>query len=199
MVVLPPRRPRPYTLDHLLAVNDVLIAAKLLAREDPDTVKLRGLYHDRDLRAWQPALPVVPDGFADLVVQTSAGWESFPILLELDMGTTDRRRWQEKVRRYVPLLTHGLEAAFGTTVATVAVVVQDIDKRVTDLKHWTEQELARAAAGERAHLFYFTQLPLELAAPDFFFSPRFFVGGRAKKEALLPSNTYVVSTPPAGR
>src|SRR3712207_5258397 len=30
MVVLPPRQPRPYTLDHLLAVNDVLIRAKLL-------------------------------------------------------------------------------------------------------------------------------------------------------------------------
>src|SRR3954452_6947075 len=33
MVVLPPGRPRPYTLDHLLAVNDVLIRGKLLTRE----------------------------------------------------------------------------------------------------------------------------------------------------------------------
>src|SRR4051812_14422685 len=33
MIVLPARRPRPYTLDHTLAVNDVLIRAAVLARE----------------------------------------------------------------------------------------------------------------------------------------------------------------------
>src|SRR4051812_14902820 len=86
MVVLPPRRPRPYTLDHLLAINDVLIRATVLSRDKTATLELRELYHDRDLRGWQPPLAVVPDGFLHFVVTTPTGRDSFPILLELDMG-----------------------------------------------------------------------------------------------------------------
>src|SRR3982751_3300362 len=86
MVVLPPRKPRPYTLDHLLAINDVLLRATLLSQQKASALKLRELYHDRDLRGWQPPLPVVPDGFMDFVVTTPVGRERFPLLLELDMG-----------------------------------------------------------------------------------------------------------------
>src|SRR3954447_2278577 len=62
MYVLPPRHPRPYPLDHLLAVNDVLIRGKLLPSLYPAHIELLDSHHDRDLRAWTPALSVVPDG-----------------------------------------------------------------------------------------------------------------------------------------
>jgi hypothetical protein len=47
MVVLPPRRPRPYTLDHLLSVNDVLLRARVLCQEQASSLELVELYHDR--------------------------------------------------------------------------------------------------------------------------------------------------------
>jgi hypothetical protein len=186
MVVLPPRRPRPYTLDHLLAINDVLLRATVLSREAPDSLELRELYHDRDLRGWEPPLPVVPDGFMDFVVTSPDGRERFPILLELDMGTMDRRRWQEKISRYVSFLAGGLQEHFATTVATIAVVVQDTEKRVLDLKRWTEHELQRRGATDTADLFYFTQLVPGLSAQELFCSPRFLVGGTKATDALLP-------------
>src|SRR3954470_3558967 len=48
MYVLPPRYPRPYTLDHLLTVNDVLIRGKLFASMYPAQIELLDSYHDRD-------------------------------------------------------------------------------------------------------------------------------------------------------
>jgi protein involved in plasmid replication-relaxation len=186
MVVLPPRRPRPYTLDHLLAINDVLIQAQVVGRDQPASLELRELYHDRDLRTWQPALPVVPDGFCHFVVTSAAGRESYPLLLEVDMGTMDRRRWQEKITRYVSFLAGGLPTYFETDVATIAVIVADTDKRVHDLKRWTEQELGRLGAAGNADLFYFTRLTPELSAQELFYSPRFLVGGTQETDALLP-------------
>jgi hypothetical protein len=188
MVVLPPRQPRPYTLDHLLSVNDVLIQARLLAQES--SVELRELYHDRELRTWTPSLSVVPDGYLQFDLVTSTERESFSILLEVDMGTMDRRRWQEKVSRYLPFLAHELEEVFGTDVATIAVVVNDSRQRVHDLKRWTEQELARHDSLAQADIFYFTHIDPEASPRDFFFSSRFLVGGHTGGEPLLPMPSH---------
>jgi hypothetical protein len=136
-------------------------------------------------------LPVVPDGFLHFVVRSPAGRESFPILLELDMGTMDRRRWQEKVGRYISFLAQGLQDYFATDVATIAVVVAahedtDGEKRVRDLKRWTEQELTRLDGADQADLFYFTQLPPGIPARELFRSPRCLVGGTQDLDSLLP-------------
>src|SRR4051812_41495547 len=78
MVVLPPRRPRPYSLDHTLAINDVLIRAKALVTEHSQLVELHDLYHDRELPTWTPSLSVIPDGFLNFVLRTASGRMSFP-------------------------------------------------------------------------------------------------------------------------
>lgn len=187
MAVLPPRRPRPYTLDHLLAVNDVLIRARLLAREYPTRVELFDTHHDRELRTWTPALSVVPDGFVHFAVTSAAGRHGFPILLEVDLGTMDRRRWQDKVRRYLRFLDGEFQRTFDTDAATVAVVVADDQKRLADLTRWTEQELVRCDSKDCADIFYFTLLIADLSAAELFFSPRFRVAFSDQPEALLPA------------
>src|SRR3954453_6726726 len=116
MVVLPPRRPRPYSLDHTLAINDVLIRAKALVTEHSQLVELHDLYHGRELRTWTPSLSVIPDGFLNFVLRTASGRMSFPVLLEMDMGTVDRRRWQENVRRYLRFFEGEFETVFHTDV-----------------------------------------------------------------------------------
>src|SRR3712207_6339591 len=129
MVVLPPRQPRPYILDHTLAINEVLIRARLLEQRHPD-VELLEWHHDRELRTFRPTLSVIPDGFLHFAVTTPPGRHSFPVLLEIDMGTMDRKRWQEKVKRYLQFFTGEFQTVFYTDAATVAVIVSDTDKRV---------------------------------------------------------------------
>jgi hypothetical protein len=185
MVVLPPRRPRPYILDHTLALNDVLIRGVVLERTIRD-VELLEWHHDRDLRAWRPVLSVVPDGFLHFAITTPAGRHSFPVLLEVDMGTMDRRRWQEKVKRYLQFFTGEFQTVFHTDVATVAVIVSDTERRVTDLRRWTERELIRCNAQTSGEIFYFTQLTDQVSAQDLFLMPRFQVAFRSAADALLP-------------
>jgi hypothetical protein len=186
MIVLPPHRPRPYTLDHCLAINEVLLRAQRLAAEHPAFVELLDSYHDRDLRTWRPALSVVPDGFLHFAVATPAGRHGFPVLVELDMGTMDRRRWQDKVRRYLRFLAGEFQTVFHTDAATVAVIVADTAQRLTDLKRWTEHELHRATARASGEIFYFTVLEEGITAAELFCSPRFRVAFRSAPEALLP-------------
>jgi hypothetical protein len=76
---------------------------------------------------------------------------------------------------------------FHTDAATVAVVVSDIAKRVTDLKRWTELELARSNAKAQGEIFYFTQLTDDLTAEDFFLSRCFWVAFSNTADVLLPT------------
>jgi Replication-relaxation len=193
MIVLPPHRPRPYTLDHCRAINEVLIRAQRLAAEHPACVELLDSYHDRELRTWRPVLTVVPDGFLHFAVTTPAGRHSFPVLVELDMGTMDRRRWQEKVRCYLRFLAGEFQSVFHTDVATVAVIVGDTAKRLADLRRWTEHELRRADAAAHGEIFYFTLLEPDVSAAELFAAPRYQVAFRTAPDALLP-----VALPNAG-
>jgi hypothetical protein len=185
MIVLPPRHPRPYLLDHTLTINEVLIRARLLERTTAG-VELLEWQHDRNLRTWRPVLSVVPDGFLHFAVATPSGRHSFPVLLEIDMGTMDRRRWQEKVTRYLRFFTGEFQTVFHTDAATVAVVVNDTDKRVSDLKRWTELELARSHAKASGDIFYFTHLTGDISAEDLFLSPCFQIAFQSTAGALLP-------------
>jgi hypothetical protein len=185
MIVLPPRDPRPYILDHTLALNDVLIRAHVLERTTPG-VELLESYHDRELRSWRPVLSVVPDGFMHFAVTIPGSRHSFPVLLEVDMGTMDRRRWQEKVKRYLQFFAGEFQTVFHTDAATIAVVVSDTEKRVSDLKRWTELQLARMNAKVNGEIFYFTQLTDNVSTEDLFFSSRFQVAFHTATGALLP-------------
>jgi Replication-relaxation len=185
MVVLPARYPRPYILDHTLTINEVLIKAQLLEQTTPG-VELLEWHHDRNLRRWRPILSLVPDGFLHFAVTTPDGRHGYPILLEVDMGTVDRRRWQQKVKRYIQFFTGEFQTVFHTDAATVAVVVSDSEKRVTELRRWTEWELGRLQAKASGEVFYFTQLTDDLPAGKLFMSPRFQVAFSNKTDALLP-------------
>jgi hypothetical protein len=185
MIVLPARHPRPYILDHTLGINEVVIKAHLLEQTTAG-VELLEWHHDRNLRRWRPILSLVPDAFLHFAVTTPSGRHSYPILLEVDMGTIDRRRWQQKVKRYMQFFTGEFQTVFKTDAATVAVVVSDTEKRVSDLKRWTEWELGRLQAKASGEIFYFTQLTDDLSAEDFFLSPRFQIAFSNTRDALLP-------------
>jgi hypothetical protein len=83
-------------------------------------------------------------------------------------------------------LVSEFQTVFKTDAATVAVVVSDTEKRVSDLKKWTEWELGKLQAKASGEVFYFTQLSDDLSAEELFLSPRFQVAFSNQTDALLP-------------
>jgi hypothetical protein len=86
----------------------------------------------------------------------------------------------------VQFFTGEFQTVFHTDAATVAVVVNDTEKGVTELKRWTEWELGRLQAKASGEVFYFTQLTNNLSPRDLFMSPRFQVAFNKTPDALLP-------------
>ncbi len=136
-----PRRFRPSELtersysfySHTLSVNDVLIAAELLAQRRPD-IRLTEVRHELALKHVPIAVTVratdektgkesfqkdalLPDGFLDVV----AGNRRFPICLEVDKGTQGQKEWRAKIRRYLGAFERALEQHFNAKRVSVAV------------------------------------------------------------------------------
>lgn len=131
-------------LDHTLAVNDVLIAAAQLAKEE-SRVTLAAQRHERDLKhtpvvvrtATGERLGVIPDAWLDLRV----GGEQYCVVLELDRGTEEKKVWKRKVRGLAAYACGPYQAAFATDSITIAVLTVAGHERLHNLVRWTEEEL----------------------------------------------------------
>lgn len=148
-------------LSHTLAVNDVLMAGELLCRQYP-TISLENMIHERDLKkapmyvsdGGTKKLPVIPDGYLDFRLN---GEYQVCIALEVDMGTTEQRRFRKKVRELVACASGPYQERFGTPSLTYAVVAVPGEKRFSELLRWTELEL-RELGAEDSDLFRLTSL-----------------------------------------
>ena len=192
-----------FFLPHTLPVNDVLIAAALLARQYPDLVRLDGILHERDLRR-KLAVPglgefagkrvsIEPDGWLDIALPTQ-GVRS-PLLLELDRATERRQAWKEKVRRLALLVspdasgTSPYECFFGRGAFTVAVVTLASQTRRISLQQWTAEALHELNKPHLAQHFLFTnQNPATLTPTAFYGQPHWYAATvNMSPEALLLS------------
>lgn len=166
-------------LAHTLAVNDVLIAAALLARTQPG-LTLADFVHERDLKrhATRVSLPdgsrraVVPDAWLDLHWAMASGMHRFPIMLELDRGTTAQVPWRRKVAALVTWAQTVYPMQFQTRALTIAVVATPGPRRRDELLRWTEAELVATGQPAAAALFRVTGLAADQVAPaEFFLAP----------------------------
>lgn len=94
-------------LGHTLEVNDLLIAAMLLAKTDP-RLSLASFLHERVLKQ-QPytaegpkgKATIIPDAYLTFAMATSDGRQRrFPVLLELDRGTEEKQHFRHRIRAY---------------------------------------------------------------------------------------------------
>ena len=123
--------------------------------------------HERTLKHRPVPVPVgkdikvslIPDAFVVPRVEMIDGTFRVPLCFEIDMGTTERKAWQQKIRAYVagygdtrngPLL-----ATFGVTSLTVAVVTPKGEERRAELQAWTEGVLAEMGKEHYGELFRF--------------------------------------------
>jgi DNA-binding PadR family transcriptional regulator len=163
-------------VQHTLELNDVLISALLLHRDDPN-VTLKSFEHEHNLKrhpyqaTWQShgrmqTFTVIPDAFLDFQVVVGDSVRRMPVMLEHDRGTEQQLYFRRRIRAYIAFLKTGTyQRAFGTNAVTVVFTTFEGPERVEQMKAWTQAELE----GEPAvlgSLFHFSALTQPLQALD---------------------------------
>jgi hypothetical protein len=165
---------------HTIAVTDVLIAARLLARTVPG-IRLNRMLPERELkRTIYVAVPertgggttkicIEPDAGLDFTIQDT--WQDF-LYLEVYRHHLAATRFQHKIQGYVTAVASGLHEQLFQTPAMSVAVIATTQKLAGTLKQWAEEALVamhRADAGER---FFFCSLDPATASPEeMFLSP----------------------------
>src|SRR5215207_5668591 len=135
-------------LSHLLAVNEVLLAAELVCREQP-ALKLARLLHDSELKRRPVYLldasgkkrSVIPDGFLDFEVHASSGGYRAPLCIEVDRGTERQQDFRAKIRRLIAFQRGPYQEVFGRRSLTVCVIASGNPERTKALLAWARAEL----------------------------------------------------------
>jgi hypothetical protein len=167
-----------YFVAHTIAVTDVLIAARLLAKTVP-AIRLNRMLTERELkrtmyvtvqaRTGERRICIEPDGALDFIVKDT--WRDF-CYLEVYRHHLNETRFQHKIQGYVTALITGLHEQLFQTSAMAVAIIATTDKLAGTLKQWTEEALAamdRTDAGER---FFFSSLNTATASPEeLFLSP----------------------------
>ncbi len=164
-----------FHLDHLLEVNDVLIAARLLPGLAPQ-IALQEFRHDLDLHKTplvvsydartharkheRERTTIIPDGWLDFRYTIPQGkTKRRCLVLELDRGTEDMKTTKQKLRAYTHCaVSEEYVTIFGTDVIVVVYLATE-KQRAVQLREWCEQELTLQGETEEADLFRFASLP----------------------------------------
>jgi Replication-relaxation len=204
-------RRSPLDIPHDLALNEVLIAARHLEKCEP-RVHLSEALHEWMLRqevykvtlyrASQTQLVpetirFTPDGFLDFRLTSQNPPQQACVLLEMDMDTHQKPRFQKKIASYVAFINEGFyEQHFHTTSVVIAFVTPTGDKRAMQMKQWCEEQLASTPVYhssqhqtnnlDDATLFLFGSIPPGgLCPPDVFLSPIWYVPFDNQPQPLL--------------
>ncbi len=155
-------------VEHTLELNDVIIAAAMVARAD-QRFYLGSFTHERVLKR-QPykttadgkQIALIPDAFLDF---RHVGSElHFSVLLEHDRGTEEQFYFKRKIRGYLQLLkTEDYRTMFGTRRITVAFTTFQGERRLEQMRNWTRQVLASSNEPQNVgSVFRFAALPQPL-------------------------------------
>ena len=183
----------PFLL-HTFSVNDVLIAAELVAEDSP-RLSLADLQHElvlkqdpckvtveqlkRDERATTSHVSIVPDGWLDF--RYDRGMElperRMCIWLELDRGTVGMKDFKEKVAALLAFYKSGeYQKRFETNSLRVGFATTDGMSRVRQMRIWLrdvmEKQQEKRAIAER---FVCTALPLDIEPRMLFLTPVWYL------------------------
>src|SRR5436305_10873939 len=88
---------------------------------------------------------ITPDGFLDFRLTVGNQTQQACILLEMDMDTHQKPRFQKKIASYVAFINEGLyEQQFQTRSVVIAFVTPTGDKRAMQMKAWCEEQLLQS-------------------------------------------------------
>lgn len=154
-------------LTHTKEVNDILIAAALVAQAD-SRYHLESFTHERVLKR-QPfkiksgnhTFSIIPDAYLDFRLTTEQGQRRMPVFLEHDRGTEEQHYFKRRIRGYIALLkTDAFQERFGIRRITIAFTTFKGDRRLKQMRSWTDEELkATNESQEIGATFLFAALP----------------------------------------
>jgi hypothetical protein len=185
----------PFLL-HTFSVNDVLIAAELLAedqpqltlaemqheltlKQDPCKVPLRRERFGRDGDPSTHQVTIVPDGWLDFRYDRGgAGSERRMCLwLEVDRGTIGKKEFKTKAAAIFAFYQSGAYSRrFGTNSLRVAFATTDGISRVNQMRAWLCDALGRELEKPgMAARFVCTALPDEIDPRSLFLTPVWYI------------------------
>lgn len=183
-------------LQHTFSVNDVLIAAELLAEGTPQ-VTLAEMRHELVLKQDPCKVPVrrerssgdgnisvkhvsiVPDGWLDFRYDRGTGTQErrMCIWLEVDRGTVGMKVFKEKAAAILSFYKSGAyQKRFGTNSLRVAYATTDGMTRVKQMRTWLCDVLTKQQEKPgMAERFVCTALPDEIDPRTLFLTPIWYV------------------------
>jgi hypothetical protein len=183
-------------LQHTLAISEVLIAAKLLARTHPQ-IALSHLYTERSLKrkiavtlADNRRCYIEPDASVEFLLtepwhEPPQTWQDF-FHIEVYRHLPLEDRFKQKVSGYVTSVDTGVHAAlFNTEALSIAIFCETLPQ-ATLLKRWTEEALTgmgRMAEGER--FFFRTLDTATVSQEDMYLAPNWEQAFGTVKTPLL--------------
>jgi hypothetical protein len=180
-----------YFIRHTAAVTDVLIAARLLAKNTPG-ITLNRLFTERALkRKISVQLPqpptrgrgkartvcIEPDASLDFTITETwhakpQTWQDFFHIEVYRNLPPAEWRFKQKIAGYVTLATTGQQNALFQTPALSVAVFAATDTMAQMLKTWTEETLAQhALLAESNRFFFWSSNPATAHPTEIFLSP----------------------------
>jgi Replication-relaxation len=185
----------PFLL-HTFSVNDVLVAAELLAenlpqltlaemqhelvlKQDPCRVPVGRERLSGDGNASAKYISIVPDGWLDFRYDRGTGTQErrMCIWLEVDRGTVGMKDFKEKATAILTFYKSGAyQKRFGTNSLRVAFATTDGMTRVKQMRTWLRDVLGKEPAKPHiAERFICTMLPDEIDPRTLFLAPVWYV------------------------
>jgi hypothetical protein len=199
----------PLDTAHDLALNDILIAAHHLEKHEP-RMSLNEARHEWMLRSdtyrvtlnkqtpmqrTSEQVAFTPDGWLDFRLSVGNQKQQACVLVEMDMDTHQKPRFQKKIASYIEFVNAGLyEQHFHTSSVVIAFVTPTGEKRAMQMKAWAEEQLARTPVYspqttngiEDSSLFLFAAVPPGTLQPlDVFLKPLWYAPFDNKAQPLL--------------
>jgi DNA-binding PadR family transcriptional regulator len=170
-------------IEHVLELNDVLIAAALLAHSTTGYY-LHGFTHEQVLKRrpytvtvqqhGRRVFNIIPDAVLDFRRPLlNGGYRYTPVLLEHDRGTEQQQYFRQRIRAYIAFLTSGIyQELFNTSAVNIAFTTFEGVRRREQMRAWTLRELkATTESPDIGLAFSFAALQRPLTAPAVWLDP----------------------------
>jgi hypothetical protein len=148
-------KPTDGHLNHVLAINDVILLGLELARSRDD-IELKQIKHDFELKTMQ--LSLVPDAFLQFVVTKPDNKYSYPLLIEVDRGSESQTVIEKKIEAYLRFTDNfrggEYRDRFKKMSGTIVWFITGDMKRLLNIRETIEDILTRKNLKRLGQFFY---------------------------------------------
>lgn len=139
-------------LPHLLATNNILLAASLFCEQEPEITLIERRHY---LTSRQTKRPVTYDAWIHFLIDGA----SASLWVEIDRNTEEQKRIRGKISAIIDFAIGAYMSEFNVPLSAIAFVTTGGKHRLSQLKQWTQQELRETSQEHIAAYFRFACMP----------------------------------------